>query len=545
MRTAELDHEKYSYSFAKYLPKKGWIDLTIEAKTVHGPQVVSAMADKGAIIHDGKLFMDYVRGAVDEFHKTRETGMQYDQFGWKNADTAFLFGKYLYTAGGPVLAIGSDEMTKRAEHLGPKFGGNLIDWTAAVDELFADKMEAISIGVLCGFAAPLMRFADALEGGCLVHFHNRPGEGKTTAAQGGWTVWGVKAGTQITTRDTNVAYGIVLGTLCNLPIVFDELNSRDPEWIRNFINSFSDGRDRLRGKKDGGLVHTKAIWQTIMLSTSNRSLIEVATMQGPDGPGWRVFEFAPSLPPGTDTARGETLKKVMENNSGWAGDAYVRYLVSPGVVPVVKNMIHKYMEQIYAQTKLPNKHRFRVRLVACIATAGAIVNHLGLVHFDVDRILRYLLAELGTPENLGTTVLEPVPAACAVMADYINSHVDEMVKVADRFIPSRPEVIPQLMPRGKIVSMRHENNNKKLYIDAKRFREWAVLKDISPKQTLDLLQPDIVRNVKHLITLTAGTGVPGGQVPCIELNLNHPALSGVLALVSSLDQPSGTMSTTG
>ncbi len=536
VRTAELDEHRFSYTFWKFLPQEGWINITIDAKTLHSASGTSELAGKGGIVHDGKMFMQYVRGAVDDYHREKAVGMRYDQFGWKNDYAAFLFGRYLYTPAGPVEAVGAEEVEKRSREFGPRPGGSREGWTAAADQLFADKMEVYGFGVLCGFAAPLMTFAEANEGGCIVHFVSKSGEGKSLVGKGAWTIWGTKDSSIMTTRDTNVAKGIVLGTLCNLPVVFDELNSRDPQWIKDFIYTFSDGRDRLRGRKDGGLVHTKANWATIMLSNANRSLIEIATVIGADAPGMRVFEFTPALPPGVDKARGEALSKELEINAGWAGDAFIRYLLAPGVVPVVKNMIQQYVTDIYAKTQLPSAHRFRVRLVACVAVAGAIANHLELLHFDVDRIVNYLIGQLTSQDNLGMTDVDPVELAIASLSRYLNEHNNEFLQVADRFRPKSREVMPTVAPRGAVVSMRHEVNTRRLYIDAHRFREWAITSEMSPKQILTVLRSaQVVIDTKHMITLTAGTGIPGGQVPCVEVNMHHPAMSGMLALVHDLE----------
>jgi hypothetical protein len=41
----------------------------------------------------------------------------------------------------------------------------------------------------------------------------------------------------------------------------------------------------------------------------------------------------------------------------------------------------------------------------------------------------------------------------------------------------------------------------------------------------------LITNKRRLVTLSAGTDIPGGQVWALEINGSHPALSGVLAPV--------------
>jgi len=48
-----------------------------------------------------------------------------------------------------------------------------------------------------------------------------------------------------------------------------------------------------------------------------------------------------------------------------------------------------------------------------------------------------------------------------------------------------------------------------------------------------------VTNRRRGITLSAGTDIPGAQVMCIEINANHPSMSGLVASVGELQQSTG------
>lgn len=538
VQTSELDATSYSYKFTKFLPKEGWADVILDAKTIFGNGGISELAGKGVVIHDAKSFMDYVRHAVDDFHADNETLVRYDQFGWKNDDQSFLYGKMLYTSAGPVEAIGAKEVAVRSQWIGPRKGGSLEAWTEAADSLFASDMEAYSAIVLASFAAPLMRFQSQDEGGAIIHmFTPGSGMGKTTALTGAWTVWGTKEGLSLTNEDTRVSKPIAIGTLANLPVIYDELRDKDPEYIRRMVVMFTEGRDRMRGMVDGTIRHTKANWQTIMLSAANNSLIDQLQGDGVDAPAFRVLELSSALPKSIDKTKGDRLKRVLSDNAGHAGDAYLRYLMDPAVLTWVRGALQKWTQDIYDVTKVDSAHRFRVRAIGAIAVASAIVNKLGILHFQTARIIEWLMKELPRPGNVGTVTpvaAVPLEAAIGALGEFINAHYGETLVVADKFKPKQMPMVPILKPHNRL-SVRFELATRRVFISESVFRKWAVERQLSPRMVIQILTDnEIITNPRRQITLSAGTDIPGAQVMCIELNAQQPCMSGLVASVTEL-----------
>ena len=534
VRTGELDDTFHCYTFSKYKPHEGWTTFTLDAGVVFSARGISEFAGKGVVIHDAKYWNDYLRHAVDD---SRETGRRFDQFGWKHDHKAFLFGDMLYTAAGPVKAVGGKIIDERKALIGPRLGGSLHGWVQAINELklFAKDMEPYAAQVLCGFGAPLMTFVSPAEGGCALHaWSPATSTGKTTGAQGAWTIWAQEHGLALTNRDTQVGQGMMLGTLSNLPVVFDEMESRDPDWVRQFLNMLSSGRDKLRGASGGeGLRVNRATWSTIMLSTSNRSLLEiVGASDGPDAPGKRVLELEMKMIPGLDRKRGEALRRQLEANAGWAGDAFLRYLVVPGVVDVIKTMITTYYEKLHQTPGVTTADRFRIRLIACVAVAGAIVNHLDILQFNTDRIVDYLLAQVVADNE--QKVMSPEDRAVFAISRFINDHVGETIKVQDAFRPGRPAIMPEYAPKGRLVA-RAETLTKRIYVSEYAFNKWATENDLSPGSVMRALkEAKVVVDRHRKVTLGAGTGTAGGPVPCLVVDLENPKMSGALALVKSL-----------
>jgi hypothetical protein len=538
VQTGELDRTSHSYCFEHHLPKKGWTDVLLDAKVLFSSSGISELAGKGVVIHDAKMFMNYARLIVDDFNEQSATHVRYDQFGWKNENTSFLYGKMLYTSVGPVEAIGAKEVETRSQWIGPRAKGNVEAWTEAADALFASDMEAYSTMVLASFAAPLMRFQSADEGGAILHlFTPGSGQGKTTALNAAWTVWGSKEGLALTNEDTRVSKPIAIGTLANLPVIYDELRDKDPEYIRKMVVMFTEGRDRMRGMVDGTIRHTKANWQTIMLSAANNSLIDQLQGDGVDAPAFRVLEMSSTLSQRIDKTKGDRLKRILNDNAGHAGDAYLRYLLHPPVLEFARTSLDQWTQEIWDITRLDSAHRFRVRAVGAIAVASALVNKLGILHFQTDRILAWLIRELGTGKNVGT-VSASLPAETAINAlgEFINEHLGEMLVVRHEWRPRKERMTPIVRPQHRL-SIRYEIEPQRVFISESVFREWALKKQLSPRSVVETLEKTlVVTNRKRGITLSAGTDIPGAQVMCIEINAAHPTMSGLVASVSELQQ---------
>lgn len=535
VQTGEVADGVFSYRFRHYLPHKGWGNVAIDAGTVHSAIGMSKMAEKGIVVHDTKLFMNYVRTAVDQYHQGQAPQTRYEQYGWKRDDTCFLYGRYLYTSAGKITVGGNDEVEIRQRWLGPRKGGSLRVWTDTCDKLFQHQMEALAATVLASPAAALIKFCSTLEGGAIIHlFTPGSGKGKSTALQGGWSFWGEKFGTSLTGIDTKVSKPIVIGTLANLPVFHDELIDRDPEVIKKFIEMFTEGRDRMRGTQSGGIRHVLATWSTVLITAANKSLVELLPFDGTDAAGFRVLELTCVLNNPSGSVEGDKMKRILEENAGHAADRFVQYLVAPGVREWCQEAVDQWMKDIWEKTKLGNEHRFRVRLVAAIAVAGMICNKLEILNFSTQRIVDYLLAELVKDSNAGTvSKLSPIDRASQALGEFLNEHQGQTLIVADAYRPKQQPAHAIVEPKGKL-AMRCELRSKRLYLSQGVFRKWCGDRGLSARIVIDTLIENRVVVGQPNKTLTAGTFLPGSQVQSLEINMDHPLMSGFVVAVEQL-----------
>lgn len=531
VQTGEIQGEKFSYRFQQWLPRKGWRPITIDARELMGQSGIAAMFEKGANIAERDLFKRFVIVSANQFHRESDLSLRYDQFGWKE-DASFLCGANLYTPNGVVPATGSDEVRTRAQWLGPRAGGSLERWSAAANRLFAHGCEAQSFALLAAFAAPLMRFHATDEGGAIISLTSRrSGTGKTTAIAAAASVWGRMAGMRIKNTDTPIAKAISLGALGNLPALYDELAERDPEVVKEFVLTFTNGSDKLRGATDGTIRHLKATWQTLLITGSNLPLVDLLQATGTDAASFRVLEFQATLPKGMDHTLGDKLRRDLDMNAGHAGHAYLSYIVQPAVRAWIESSMLQIAQDIWVKTGFRSEHRFWVRAIASVAVAGAIVQKLGLLDFSPQRIVNWALetSQMNKNDAPVTGEVEDKQASISSLAAFMDDHVGSTLVVNRGYGPKNAP--PLLRPFHKLV-IRYERDNARILVNETILKGWLLKRQVSFREMInDLVEAGVVITKRRMITLSAGTDLPGGQVPCVEISGRHPALSGFLAPV--------------
>lgn len=525
VQTKEISADKFSYRFALDLPHDGEREILIAAKDFWSSSGMSLVQGAGAIIHDEKMFRKYTREAIDMYNRERPLGRAYEQFGWKEDDMSFLYGNRLYRADSVAQMVGSPEVTTRSQWLAPARGGSLERWQDAANALFTVGCEAQSFALLCSFAAPLMRFHSTDEGGAVVSLVSRDsGTGKSTALAATASVWGLRKGLKLENIDTKVSKGLTLGVLGNLPVVYDEVWMRDPEVIREFITTFTNGSDKQRATRDGEIRHAQASWQTILVTASNTSLTDIiGASQGPEATKWRIMEFDATLPKTIEHRAGDRLKKELEANYGYAGDAYLSYLVQDDVLPWVKQAVEARAERVWKETGWGTPQRFWVRTLASAWVAADLIKRMGLLRFNGERIVQWAIAHLGAVQiGFASSNLPPI----LVLNEYLNAAIDKTLVVPEAWSPTKRNVVPLLKPMRSL-AIRLELDTRTIYVSWGDFKDWLVKRQHSITHiTETLVAQEVISQVHRNVTLGAGTEMAAGQVKCFVLNGYHPQMIG-------------------
>ena len=518
----------FSLTFRQKLPMQDWTVTTVGSQELFNPNGVGALTNFGANIHDNEHFKRYVRAAIDDYYEKQNLNIRYDQYGWKSE--GFLYDK-LYTKEGIRESIINDELTIRNTWIGAGKGAkrdpstSLERWRSATNTMFAFGCETQSLAILASFAAPLMRFLAADEGGTILHLVSREtNKGKTQALAGAYTVWGLKRGLSLTNEDNRVTKWLTLAALGNLPLIYDELDARDPTYIRSLILNFTNGRDKMRADRSGQIRHAATEWQTIMISASNTSVVDQLSISNdPEAAAFRVFELEANLPEHLISRYGEKLRNELQDNCGYAGDAYLQYLVQ--VRDELPDWVQQKLIEVADKTGLSNNYRFWHRLAAVVAVAGTIVRQIGLLEVSIDRILEEWLLPLMVERSKEGKHIDPRTKAWAytALAHAIAKLKPHTLTLQGQYVTGKA-MRPIETPRDQIVA-RYETGLKRFTVTTEALKMFAVENNLPWLPWLSALKKAGIMGEPKRTTLTAGTELAGAQLYCYEIDLTHRLIS--------------------
>ena len=536
------------FTFQQYLPQEGWHAITLPANSVFSAHVLPDVALAGGAIREPKLFTRYCHDARDQWVSVNKMQPIYEQFGWKAKNTQFLAGTTLYTAVGQEAAICDQDVIEKSRHIKPQEGGSLRAWVSLINKLTADRKPQVDFAILAGFAAPLMPFFEISEGGTIISLVNRSsGTGKSMVLKMICSIWGQWDGLNQKTIDTHASKGLNMALLGHLPITFDEMANicakGDPEDLRNFIEIFTGGRDKLRAKQfGGGLQQTPGRWCTLLITSSNYSLVDLLeTMKRfVDAPGLRVIEFPVTFPERSDYRLGDEMERELWANAGYAGPVFIQHCMQPEVQHFIKVALRDWTARIWKMGEFKPQHRFWVRALAAIAVAGELATSLGLVPIDPMATVTWAVNELRARAALSAppkgVAPEQIRATDAVSAfgEYINEHLRDIMICSQSWSPGSRPCPPELRPTGQLL-VRYENTAGRLFIPTKEFKTWMTNQGYSFSDAIEAMKnTEIITFYNRLISLGAGTGIPSAPVPCIEWDMKHPAVSQIAREIRSL-----------
>jgi hypothetical protein len=365
------------------LPQKSVVSKEETLKSLANQNVLATF---GAL-NDVNLF-NYIRASVEKMSSEKSPVRVPESYGWQNDDT-FVFAGRIYSKGKPldVPMAGLENIINNT-----KPTGTLEGWQACINMLIRREMYDILAVFLAGAGSPLMRFTGLY--GMTYHCAARAsGTGKSLALEAAASIWGHPAHYRTGKSTSMVAMQQRLGLLHSLPLVTDEITSKNreaPEWFSEFLLDMTEGRGKERMESGANKERlNNSTWAAHAIMSSNTYVVDSLTgarKVGAEGELRRLIEFRMNdiL---TWTPEEIEIIKSLSHNYAVAGEVLADFFAKN--VPLLKELVPDIVRKMHAEYGATNDERYWIGSVGCNIAAGIIMGdaHTGLVNLPLDKII--------------------------------------------------------------------------------------------------------------------------------------------------------------
>lgn len=429
----------------------------------------------------------YLKDAVNKLTQKSSVTSTHTSFGWQN-DGSFLLGTRLYRPDGTEVEALLSGYAADSVGAFPRPKGSLETYAEKLNWIYnREGMEPMQYLICSMLAAPLVGLAEPTYNGipCALTGADS-GKGKTTAAICALYAYGRafpdlvisgKAGA------TARAQAALLGTLGNLPVLFDEITNIDQKALSDLCYALSNGveRIRLRASRGGVAFSNRESWRTQVAMTGNSHLgARLALGGNTEAEAMRVFEIRVDQYniPKLDPLAVSTAVSEIEKNSGVAGEVFVKYLVQNRNTAV--NILLDTYGLFTGEEDLMTEPKYRFfRNHMAVTLAGArILKDLGVVKFDIEKLRDFAVeavrALLKETKDLNT--VEPEDILSQMLTD-----LSPRIATTLTFEVGSNEPLYQFTSNQGLVGrairgndLKRDEHDGKMWVSIKAVREWCV-----------------------------------------------------------------------
>jgi len=389
MTSPWMQRDPWSINFTTVTEFNKTSQVCVPCKEVGTGEMKRALQEQGFMVTGGLrgfgLISDFIMAWVTKLQSQKDMIITSVPFGWmvRGGKThGFVYGGKLHTANGVEPASNTDpELARQFEPTGERQ-----HWLDAAKMITDQQRPGLDAIIASAFGAPLVRFTG--HSGLLMSAYSmESGIGKSTALRIAQAVWGDPVKAIQSLSDTQNSVLNKLGELRSLPMFWDELKSEED--TKKFVDTvfrLTLGKEKSR-MRSNVTQRTPGTWQTIMVSASNESLMDVvayktrATTAGI----YRVFEYtlapaAPGSPGQIDPTLAQRMTSKLNDNYGVIGMEYAGYLGSNAAM--IENDMANTMSQIGKEVGMHADERFWIGLIASILLGAKYANLLGYTQID-------------------------------------------------------------------------------------------------------------------------------------------------------------------
>lgn len=375
-------------------PHEGAVSITIPQKAmVSADDCTKALAEQNILAAQGKnndahLFR-YVRAAVEQASIGKVAVKLPASYGWQK-DGSFVFAGQIYSKGYKPLQLPMPGLENIVANTRPT--GSLEAWRDFVQLLIHKGLYKHLAVMLFGAGAPLMRFT-GIYGMTLHCGSTESGTGKSLALEAAASVWGHPTHYRTGKGTSPVAMQQRLGMLNSLPLITDEITSKNRanfEWFPEFLLDMTEGRGKERMESGTNKERMNlSTWMTNAIMSSNTHAVDSLTggrMHASEGELRRLIEFVMTEELSWEPEEIETLKSLQQNY-GVVGDILAQYMVEH--VADLEKLVPDVVTKMYQEFKATNDERFWMAGIASAVGAGLLLStkHTGVVNIPLGKIV--------------------------------------------------------------------------------------------------------------------------------------------------------------
>tara|TARA_R110000822_G_scaffold579_5_gene2579 strand:+ start:3557 stop:6400 length:2844 start_codon:yes stop_codon:yes gene_type:complete len=501
-----------------HMPRDGVKEFVIpNIHIVEKRELRKDLAMQGIMASSDKTFAllaMYITMSIRELQHKRSAEKMRTQFGWADNDSKFIIGDQEISKDGVYHSPPSTATANLANFMGPK--GTLEKWKEVFNLYGKPGLEPHAFAALTAFGSPLLKFTGQ-QGAILNVIHPNSGTGKTTILHMCNSVIGHPERLCAIKEDTANAKIIHLGLMNNLAFTVDEITNMKPEDFSNLAYCMSQGRGKNKSERFSNTLKLNLIsWQSLCLCSGNAAFTEkmASYKASADGELMRLVEYKIDQSDILEPAFAkEMFDHQLKDNYGHAGVIYAQWLVNN--LEEARNLVATIQTKIDREMSLTPRERFWSAVLASNIAGGLIAKKLNLIDWDMKAIYEWATSMvIGMRED----VKPPATNNVAVMGDYINMHIQNILVVNDQAdLRTKMQQLPVLEPRGELL-IRYEPDTQRVYVAVSAFKKYCVKYQINYKETIRQLTKAGVFIGAANKRLSKGMSIVSPAVHCIILD---------------------------
>lgn len=451
-----------------HLPKDGVREFIMPLGVALSKEKFIAMiASYGMAVYGKKQesLLYYVVRSVEEMQNLVEADQSHRQFGWIEDESAIIVGDREIRATEVVYSPPSSPTLPNVPFFQVK--GDFHTWKDIINHYGTPGMESRAFAFFMGFGTLLMRFT-MLDGFLLNLMSKDSGSGKTTVLHAINSIYGRPKELLLSPKDTYNVRMQRMGVMQNLAVTMDEITNMPPDIMSQQVYDVTSGRAKNRLKQhDNAERHNNTKWQTGMIASSNRSIVDsLLSVKGfPDGELKRIMEVQVKFDSKDDPTWARAHFGRLKDNYGHAIEPYSQALI--GQLPMVKAKLDEVQARIDSTVNVRNSERYWALMSSIAITGGAISKQLGLHDIPLKPVFSYA-TDLIVQSRERTK--EYLHYSDDTLGTFLNKRFSEILVInGNTDKRTGLEHGPIKEPRGQVTS-RYEPDTKMLFVATNAYR---------------------------------------------------------------------------